>query len=369
MLESAKADAENHLRRYFMQIGQIIRKNRKEKNMTQEEMANYLGVTAPAVNKWENGASYPDIMLLAPIARLLGITVDALLSFQEELTAEEIGVIVRELDSMLKEKTYEEAFAWAREKLRLYPNCGQLFWQLALILDVHRLTKDVEAAGRYEEFIIQWYNRALESGEEEARIKAADSLFAYYERKGQYEKAEEYLAYFSDQSPEKKRKQASLYSKTGRRDEAYKAYEELLFSNYQTARMLFYGIFTLVVEDENMDKARLLAEKQEELARVYDMGVYNEVLGKLELAVTEKDADTAIDNIDRMLASVESIADYTKSPLYEHMTFRALSREFTEQTRSSLLEYIREDESLEFLKDGGGWEKLEEKYKELVCKK
>ena len=70
-----------------------------------------------------------------------------------------------------------------------------------------------------------------------------------------------------------------------------------------------------------------------------------------------------------MLASVESIADYTKSPLYEHMTFRALSWEFIEQTRSSLLEYIREDESLEFLKDGGGWEKLEEKYKELVCKK
>ena len=63
MLESAKADAKNHLRRYFMQIGQIIRKNRKEKNMTQEEMANYLGVTAPAVNKWENGASYPDIIV------------------------------------------------------------------------------------------------------------------------------------------------------------------------------------------------------------------------------------------------------------------------------------------------------------------
>ena len=38
-----------------MQIGTVIRKSRKEKNMTQEEMAPYLGVTAPAVNKWENG--------------------------------------------------------------------------------------------------------------------------------------------------------------------------------------------------------------------------------------------------------------------------------------------------------------------------
>ena len=59
-----------------MEIGQVIRKYRKEKDMTQEEMARRLGVTAPAVNKWESGASAPDIALLAPIARMLGITTD-----------------------------------------------------------------------------------------------------------------------------------------------------------------------------------------------------------------------------------------------------------------------------------------------------
>lgn len=40
-----------------MEIGEVIRKYRKEKNLTQEEMAGRLGVTAPAVNKWENGVS------------------------------------------------------------------------------------------------------------------------------------------------------------------------------------------------------------------------------------------------------------------------------------------------------------------------
>jgi len=64
----------------LMQIGEVIRKYRKSRNMTQEEVANRLGVTAPAVNKWENGNSFPDIMLLAPIARLLDITLDTLLS-------------------------------------------------------------------------------------------------------------------------------------------------------------------------------------------------------------------------------------------------------------------------------------------------
>ena len=76
-----------------MNIGTVIRTYRKEKNMTQEEMANRLGVTAPAVNKWEKGNSYPDITLLAPIARLLNISLDTLLSFQEELTEEEICLL------------------------------------------------------------------------------------------------------------------------------------------------------------------------------------------------------------------------------------------------------------------------------------
>ena len=70
--------------------------------MTQEEMAARLGVSAPAVNKWENENSYPDIMLLAPIARLLEISLDTLLSFQEDLTREEIQKITVELDEMLK---------------------------------------------------------------------------------------------------------------------------------------------------------------------------------------------------------------------------------------------------------------------------
>jgi putative transcriptional regulator len=42
-----------------MRINEVIRKYRKAANLTQEQVANYLGVTAPAVNKWENGISYP----------------------------------------------------------------------------------------------------------------------------------------------------------------------------------------------------------------------------------------------------------------------------------------------------------------------
>ena len=76
-----------------MKIGETIRKYRKQANLTQEQLADYLGVTAPAVNKWENGASLPDISLVAPIARVFGIHTDELLSYKETLTDEEIDRI------------------------------------------------------------------------------------------------------------------------------------------------------------------------------------------------------------------------------------------------------------------------------------
>lgn len=61
-------------------IGNRISKYRKSKSMTQEELANALGVSSQAVSKWENDASCPDISLLPQLCRTLGITTDELLT-------------------------------------------------------------------------------------------------------------------------------------------------------------------------------------------------------------------------------------------------------------------------------------------------
>ena len=75
-----------------MKINEIIRKQRLTKGLTQEQVANYLGVSAPAVNKWEKGTSYPDITLLPPLARLLGTDLNTLLSFQDDLSETEVAL-------------------------------------------------------------------------------------------------------------------------------------------------------------------------------------------------------------------------------------------------------------------------------------
>ncbi|HNZ40580.1 MAG TPA: helix-turn-helix transcriptional regulator [Clostridia bacterium] len=69
-------------------LGNRIAELRRAKNITQDEMAEKLNVTAQAVSKWENDISCPDIMLLPKIAQMLSVTVDELLSDQPKKSVE-----------------------------------------------------------------------------------------------------------------------------------------------------------------------------------------------------------------------------------------------------------------------------------------
>lgn len=66
------------------QIHAIIKEKRRERDLTQEELAHMLGVTKAAVSKWENAESYPDIILLPRIAQLFHITMDELFGYTPE---------------------------------------------------------------------------------------------------------------------------------------------------------------------------------------------------------------------------------------------------------------------------------------------
>lgn len=61
-------------------IGNRISKNRREKGLTQEELAEKLGVSSQAVSKWENDQSCPDISLLPQLCKIFGISTDELLT-------------------------------------------------------------------------------------------------------------------------------------------------------------------------------------------------------------------------------------------------------------------------------------------------
>ena len=79
-----------------MHMNIVIQEQRKLLGLTQEQVADYLGVSTPAVSKWEKGITSPDIGLLPPLARLLKIDLNTLFCFSEDLSEQEIGFFCKD---------------------------------------------------------------------------------------------------------------------------------------------------------------------------------------------------------------------------------------------------------------------------------
>lgn len=105
-----------------LKIGGRIVERRKAKGMTQEQLAAALGISAPAVSKWETDSSYPDITLLCPLARVLDTDVDSLLAFEEELSEEALGQYMTEIIGKAGRGCIPEAEEQLNKLLRRYPS-------------------------------------------------------------------------------------------------------------------------------------------------------------------------------------------------------------------------------------------------------
>lgn len=341
-----------------MKIGKVIRKYRKECGLTQEELANRLGVTTPAVNKWENGNSNPDIELLSPIARLLHISLDTLMSFREELTASEIAGIINELNHILNTDGFTKAYMFALEKIREYPNCNMLIWQAAVLLDAGRLMDHCEECGEYEEQINAWYEMALTDENEEIKRRAADSLFCFYLRKKEYAKAESYLQYFSDYDPMKRIYHGRLYKEQGEKKEAYKMFERVIFDEYNILSYAFTHMITMSIEEDDIQKAHYLARKAGAMAEVLERGRYHECSAMLDVVCAEKNVPETYHVAVQLLKNVDSICGFIKSRLYEHMTFSEPKDGFIEDLKEKLRECFEDKESFGYMEGNEGWEEL-----------
>jgi len=60
--------------------GDFIAEKRKERNMSQRELAQYLNITDKAISKWERGLSFPDITILIPLSEVLNVSIYDLLT-------------------------------------------------------------------------------------------------------------------------------------------------------------------------------------------------------------------------------------------------------------------------------------------------
>lgn len=153
-----------------------IKSFRKQKNLTQEGLADLLGVTFQAVSKWERGESFPDIMLLPVIADLFDVSVDDLLGVDKARNEEEILSVIDKFDNGKYNGT-DGALGFVTEAYKKYPSDFRI-----VVRYLHSLINDsADDRLKNKKEIISIYNRIQDyCTNDRIRIYAKNLIIHYF---------------------------------------------------------------------------------------------------------------------------------------------------------------------------------------------
>lgn len=118
----------------MLQFATVLHTLRKQMGITQEQIAQQVGVSKAAVSKWETGLSYPDILLLPKIATYLNVSIDTLLGYQPQMTPAQIKETYQRLAQQFATQPFADVFAEIEQLIEEYYACFPLLNELNLLL-------------------------------------------------------------------------------------------------------------------------------------------------------------------------------------------------------------------------------------------
>lgn len=137
---------------------------RHEKKLTQEELAEFMGVTKASVSKWEKGVNTPDLLLLPQLAAYFDVTIDELIGYEAQLSGEQIRRQYAELAKDFAACPFEDTIEKVRALAHSYYACYPLLLQLSVLYWNHYMLAETEEERRA---LLQeaagWCDRILEN--------------------------------------------------------------------------------------------------------------------------------------------------------------------------------------------------------------
>ncbi len=169
-------------------IGENIKRIRRERNLTQEEVASHLGISFQSISKWERGDGYPDITMLPALANYFGISVDELLGTSEIEKSDKYEEINRIWEDNNKNGLHNKNVMLMRDALKGFPNDALLLVQLSTSLE--KLDGTEEEKDKYLRESIAVQEQILRYGvDSEVRSATLYNICFAYWKAGEYDKA------------------------------------------------------------------------------------------------------------------------------------------------------------------------------------
>lgn len=306
-----------------MPMNTIIREKRKALGLTQEEVAQALGVTAPAVNKWEKGATAPDIALLPPLARLLGVDLNALFCFFEGPSEQEIARFTASLSDTLHKEGLEAGFARALAETRKYPSCAPLLHTTAMVLDgaLLMLGADESQKREYSGRVTELYEQAVRCGDGALQARARFMLAGKYLAQDRLEQAQELLELLPErEQPDKRQLQAQLLMRQGKTDAAAQIYERKVLECAGELQGVLLNLLDIALEEGRAGDADALAELSRTLAGLLGQAEFSSLLPLFQLAAKREDAAASLSLLRKLFGAIPSLCLPPNGPLYRHIS-------------------------------------------------
>lgn len=172
----------------MIKLGEKIKSLRKEKNISQEIFANYLGVSFQAVSKWENGNTMPDVALIPAIASFFGVSTDELFDFNLYEVEKNVEAIVDEY-SKYWDTDKAKAEQVIRDGLKKYPGNDILLNCLIGILS---------ELGKNDEVITVGKALIEITKHDDVRFDAYRIIAEAYKAKGEYQLAKDAIEHIPE---------------------------------------------------------------------------------------------------------------------------------------------------------------------------
>lgn len=256
-----------------MNLGRKIYMLRKKHHITQEQLAKAVGVSTPAVSKWETGASMPDILLLAPIARKLHTTLDELFDFREELSEEEIKELMESMRGTAREKGLAAAMEQGRSLVIQYPGADRLKLYVGTFPTMMAHTEDEtywNDEKQYQELLDEttgMLEELIGSEDIDVHLAALVSTASRYMEQRRFDEAEELLGQLPSQPVDSRHILPSLYLMKGEQEKMLEYTEKNMIQDIQNIMGDLRSRHTVFLKEKEYDKALRCAADYAELVR------------------------------------------------------------------------------------------------------
>ena len=297
-------------------IGNVIQAKRKELGLTQAQLAERLGVTAPAVNRWEKNLSFPDATLLAPLARLLKTDLNELFSFYDSLSDEERKLIVNHASDLFWNHDREEALIYIENALHQNLSDGLLYKKMGdLLLSFHTYKRFADET-IYLEKIAEYYEHAialLPEQDDELLI----SLSEVYAGLGNQEKAELFWSKLPSTRFDKHWQHIDMLYLLKQYDDCISEMKTYLLRNVvELSRHLDSLRDALCLANEN-EMAKLADEKNKQLREIFELWAGFDMFSNMSNAFATLDSHSMAESIVHLCTTDASEKKISNCPLFD----------------------------------------------------